>query len=335
MNEAAKDESERMKKPFVLSVAIFHLPLFSFLFSFPMLPFLADFRGELAALMAALIWAVASVIYTGVGRHLSPLFLNLAKGLVAIALILVTLLLQGELFPAVNGHAIALLSLSGAIGIGIGDTAYFEALNCIGARRSLVIESLAPPLAALLALIFLQEYLETAAWFGIALTIAGVTWVVLERVPDTAYPQFRPLRGVGFSLLAALCQASGAVLSRAALAGTNINPLWSTLVRLLGGTLVLLIWIVIQRRSLKELKPLKSRQLLITLTGTAFASTFLAIWLQQISLKYAAAGVSQALSATSPLFVIPVAIAIGEKVSLRAIMGVIAALIGVWLLFSR
>ncbi|WP_421657024.1 DMT family transporter [Leptothermofonsia sp. ETS-13] len=299
-----------------------------------MLSLLADFRGELAALMAALIWAVASVIYTGVGRHLSPLFLNLAKGVVAIALILVILLLQGKLFPTVNDRAIALLSLSGVIGIGIGDTAYFESLNCIGARRSLAIESLAPPLAALLALIFLQEYLDIAAWFGIALTIAGVIWVVLERVPDATCSQLRPLRGIGSSLLAALCQASGAVLSRAALAGTDIDPLWSTLARLLGGTSVLLIWIAIQRRSLKELKPLRSRKLLTTLIGTAFASTFLAIWLQQISLKHAAAGVSQALSATSPLFVIPIAIAIGEKVSMRAIVGVIVALSGIWLLFS-
>jgi drug/metabolite transporter (DMT)-like permease len=297
--------------------------------------FADSFRGELAALTAALIWAVAAVIYTGVGRYLSPLILNLAKGLVAIALMLVTLVLRGELFPAVPDTAMILLCFSGVIGIGIGDTAYFESLNCIGARRSLVIGSLAPPLAAVLALIFLQEELSTPAWLGITLTIAGVIWVVLERVQDRTQPQFRPLRGIGFSVLAALCQATGAVLSRAALAGTEINPLWSSLVRLLAGTLILLIWIGLQHRSWKEFRALRSQKLLAMLIPTAFASTFLAIWLQQISLKYAATGIAQSLSATSPLFVIPLAIAQGEKVSLRAILGVIVALAGVWLLFSR
>lgn len=297
--------------------------------------FITEFRGELAALTAALIWAGASVIYTGVGRYLPPLLLNLAKGLIAIVLILLTLLLRGELFPSVSQSAILLLGLSGAIGIGIGDTAYFESLNCIGARRSLVIESLAPPLAAVLALVFLNEKLAIGAWFGIALTIAGVTWVILERVHDDNLTPHHVLRGLGFGLLAAFCQASGAVLSRAALAGSTIDPLWSTLVRLVAGVLVLLIWVVVQKRSIKEFRPLRSRKLLSILIGTAFASTYLAIWLQQTSLKYAAAGVAQSLSATSPLFVIPLAIAMGEKVSLRAILGVLVALIGVWLLFTR
>jgi drug/metabolite transporter (DMT)-like permease len=292
-----------------------------------------DFRGELAALGAAVIWAAASIVYTGIGKQISPLILNLLKGLIAIGLILLTLMWKGGLVSDASHAAIALLSLSGAIGIGIGDTAYFASLNAIGARRSLVLEALAPPLAAVLALVFLDEKLAITSWLGIALTIVGVTWVVLERVPDDDRPHLNPARV--FGLVAAFCQASGAVLSRSALAGTSIDPLWSTLVRLGAGVLVLLIWAVLQQRSVQELKPLSSRQLLMTLIGTAFASTYLAIWLQQISLKYAPAGIAQSLSATSPLFVIPLAIGIGEKVSLRAIAGVLVALGGIWLLFSR
>ncbi|XGW00470.1 MAG: DMT family transporter [Leptolyngbya sp. BL-A-14] len=298
------------------------------------LSFFIDFRGELAALSAALIWAIASVIYTGIGRQLSPLVLNLAKGLIAIALLLLTLLLKGELLPQVSVSAIGLLVLSGVVGIGFGDTAYFEALNCLGARRALVLESIAPPLAAVMALVFLQERLAIGAWAGIALTIAGVTWVVVERTHETLRPQRHLWRGTAFGLLAALGQASGAVLSRAALAGTAIDPLWSAFIRLVAGGVVLLVWLLLQQRTLDNLKPLRSPRFLLLLTGTAFASTYLAIWLQQISLKYTAAGIAQSLSATSPLFIIPIAIALGERVSVRAIVGVLLALGGVWLLFS-
>jgi drug/metabolite transporter (DMT)-like permease len=135
--------------------------------------------------------------------------------------------------------------------------------------------------------------------------------------------------------LAALGQASGGVLSRAALAGSEIDPLWSTFVRLLGGQFVLLLWATGQQRSLQEFQPLSNRRLLVTLIGTAFASTYLALWLQQISFKYTAAGVAQSLLATSPVFVLPIALAMGEKVSLRAILGVLVAITGVWLLFNR
>ena len=145
---------------------------------------LADFRGEVAALGAAFIWAAASIVYTGVGRQLSPLVLNLVKGLIAIALLFLTLVFLGKLLPSVSLVPVLLLLISGVIGIGIGDTAYFAALNSLGARRALVLESLSPPLGAFLALVFLQEQLAPLAWLGIGLTIAGVTWVVMERSPQ-------------------------------------------------------------------------------------------------------------------------------------------------------
>ena len=297
---------------------------------------LADFRGEVAALGAAFIWAAASIVYTGVGRQLSPLVLNLVKGLIAIALLFLTLLFLGKLLPSVSLMPVLLLLLSGVIGIGIGDTAYFAALNSLGARRALVLESLSPPLGAFLALVFLQEQLAPLAWLGIGLTIAGVTWVVMERSPQPngtlTHP---PLRGIIAGLVAAAGQAIGAVLSRAALAGTDVDPLWSTLIRLLAGILMLLIWFSAQKHPIQKLAPLRSRRLWGIVIMAAFASTYLGIWLQQIALKYAPTGIAQSLSATSPLFVIPFAIATGEKVSLRAVFGAAIALAGVWLLFVR
>ena len=58
------------------------------------------------------------------------------------------------------------------------------------------------------------------------------------------------------------------------------------------------------------------------------------IWLQQISLRYAAAGVAQTLFATSPLFVIPIVACTGERVSVRALLGALLAILGVGLLFG-
>ncbi|NET37069.1 MAG: DMT family transporter [Cyanothece sp. SIO1E1] len=293
------------------------------------------FRGELAALSAAFLWAVSTVVYGRLGGRLAPLVLNLAKGVIAIAFILLTLFLRGDFLPRLPGSALGLLLLSGAVGIGLGDTAYFAALNHLGARRALLMESLAPPLAAVLALLFLSEQLQLQAWMGILLTVLGVAWVITERVPITTQISTHPLSGVGFGMLAALGQASGAVLSRAALANTTIDPLWSALLRLVAGVLVLLVWIYGQKRSQQWFEPLGSMRIV---GGVAIASclgTYLAIWLQQISLKYAAAGIAQALSAISPLFVLPIAVWSGERVSLRAIAGVIIALGGVWLLLSQ
>lgn len=267
-----------------------------------------------------------------------PLALNATKGAIAIALLLLTLIIRGDLFPAVSPIPVLLLMLSGVLGIGLGDTFYFESLNYLGARRALLMEALSPPLSALLALVFLQEQLSFNNWLGITLTLAGVTWVVSEQTPSSS-PQpstssAHTLRGVGYGLLAMVGQASGAVLSHAVLAHSSISPLWSTLFRLGAGVLVLLLWIVAKRPFSWGFKPSQSRQLLLIIAVTAFFSTYLGIWLQQTSLKYSPAGIAQALSNTSPLFVLPIAVWMGDVVSVRAILGVCVALSGIWLLFS-
>jgi drug/metabolite transporter (DMT)-like permease len=81
--------------------------------------FFLNYRGELAALSAALIWAIASLIYVGLGKQMQPLLLNFAKNGVAIALILLTLLLQGDFEPQIGslnlGERVSWRSITGVL----------------------------------------------------------------------------------------------------------------------------------------------------------------------------------------------------------------------------
>jgi uncharacterized membrane protein len=143
-------------------------------------------RGEIAALAAAFLWALATVIFGKLGKYLSPLVLNLVKGSMAVLMLASTLLLLQQAPAGLNALTLGLLIASGVVGIGLGDTAYFAALNQLGPRRALLMETLAPPMAALLALIFLGETLSLASWLGIVLILLGVMGVISERVPQPA-----------------------------------------------------------------------------------------------------------------------------------------------------
>ncbi|PSF35655.1 EamA family transporter [Aphanothece hegewaldii CCALA 016] len=295
---------------------------------------LLNLTGELAALGAAFLWAASSIVYSLLGQKISPLQLNCLKGSIAIVLIIFTLLLTHQEFPEFALIPAIFLGFSGVIGIGLGDTAYFAALNQLGARRTLLVETLAPPISALIALVAFQETLKPLAWYGILLTLIGVAWVITERTPSITVSLANPTRGIIWGLLAALSQAVGGVLSRFALLESDITPLWSTLIRISAGTMTALILLLLSSRKSENHKIIWSRRLAGIITLTSFGSTYLGIFLQQTSLELIPVGIAQTLSGTSPLFVLPLAAAMGEKISLRAILGVLIAMGGISLLFQ-
>ncbi|MEM8673999.1 MAG: DMT family transporter [Cyanobacteria bacterium P01_G01_bin.67] len=294
---------------------------------------LNNFVGEIAALSAALLWAVSSVVYSRLGLRITPLQLNLYKGLIAIAMILITLLIQRETFTDLSAITFGLLFLSGVIGIGLGDTAYFAALNSLGTRRTLLLETASPPMGALLALVFIGEALTTSAWYGILITILGIAWVISERNPLDRVSISR--QGIIWGISAAIAQATGAVISRYALTQSEITPLASTLIRLIGGTVIVLGLILMPVTKQTVIKWQLSWRSFGIIAIAAFGSTYLGIWLQQTSLKFAPTGIAQTLLATSPLFILPIVALQGEKISWRAILGVGIALGGIALMFIR
>jgi len=292
-----------------------------------------NYIGEIAALSAAFLWAISSAIYSRLGLKIPPLQLNLYKNLIAIALILITLLIQSVPLINLSIANIALLFLSGIIGIGLGDTAFFKALNSLGARRTLLLETCSPPMGALLALIFIREQLTYSAWSGILLTIMGIAWVISERNPVNKISVSR--QGIIWGILAAISQATGAVVSRFALIQSDISPLQSSLIRLVGGTVIVIGLLFLPVAKQSTVKWQLSWRSLGIIAIASFGSTYLGIWLQQTSLKYAPAGIAQTFLATSPLFILPIVALQGEKISQRAILGVIISLGGIALMFSR
>jgi len=294
---------------------------------------MGDFRGEIAALSTAILWAIATVIYGKVGITIPPLLLNAIKGILAIASIGLTIIIWRGDTAALPLIPMILLLASGAIGIGLGDTAFFNTLKNLGARRTLLLETLAPPLTAVLAAIFLNEQLTLQSWGGIFLTVAGVAWVITERSPQGAISAQNLKTGVIWGLLAELAQATGAVLSRTALMNTSVSPLWSSLLRISAGVAIAILLILLQGRQKQFLQIQWTWRVVGLLIVAAFIGTHLAIWLQQTGLKYAPAGVAQTLASTSPLFALPLAALQGDRITPRALGGVCLAIAGIGLLF--
>ena len=302
--------------------------------------------GELAALSAAGVWAMASVLCAQLGKAKIPaLVMNFIKCTIALGLLWLTMfLLEGIVWPStLTRSELIALAISGIIGLTIGDSAYFGALVRLGPRRTLLFSTLGPPATALMAWPVLDEPITLGMILGMFLTMGGIAWVILERTnapanEDEPTPTDKPrlsrteMAGIAFAILGVLCQATGNILTK--LGGEHISSLATSVVRLSFGVIGLSMIVGFTKYRLAVMIPFKTREHAIKILIATFLGTYLGIWLLVTGLQYASAGVAATLSSMSPVFILPLAaIFLDERPSARAIFGAVIAVIGVALLF--
>ena len=298
--------------------------------------------GGFAALFSAILWAISAIIFRKLGRSIPPSELNLVKGSIAVILLIITSLVMREKLPQMPIFILVLLVASGAVGIGIGDTAYFKSLNHLGSRLALLLAMLAPPMTGLIAWMFLGESISLPGWVGIAITIAGIIWVISEEQTPEQNSNINLKLGIKFAFISALAQAIGAVITRYALTSVEVtvSALQVSIIRLLAGILYLIFVIYFSKtNNFTWMKQSNDQHfsrwnLLRMIALVGFLGTYSAIWLQSISIQYAPVAIAQTLLSTSPLFILPIIAFQGERISFRAVGGVILSLAGIILLFS-
>ncbi|PCK30373.1 DMT family transporter [Pseudoalteromonas piscicida] len=289
--------------------------------------------GEAAAIAAAGVWAGSTILYKQFSHHLSPFELNVSKGVIASALMILSLFIVGDLMFPTLLSSWGWLIASGILGIAIGDSAYFAALRNIGPARTLVIESLAPAIAGILNIVLLGVYLSTSAWLGIAVTTLGVMIAIKPSKSQPVMDKRHYLLGIAFALTAATCQAAGMVLSKGALNNENISSLWAALIRLASGTLfVACIVSYLKSQSLHKALTLKQIDGKNWLFVAVFFGTFIGLWLQLISVNHTDPAIAQTIFATAPLMVMTIGLLRKEIITRTMMLGGVTALIGVFLL---
>lgn len=281
--------------------------------------------GIAVALTAAFFWALSARFYGHSAQQWSVILLNLTKNLVAVVMLGgVMLWLPGS--HNISMSTVVVLMLSGFIGIGIGDTALFAALKRMGEQNTLLLaETLAPLIVIALGWLLLAEQLSLMHYIGIVVVLLATDMAIGWRKDKSL-----DLVGVALTLLAAACQATGALVSRYYLTETELPVLDSALWRLLGGLLFALLalaWLVQQKRRIR-CQPLTLNQSVKLLTAILLG-TVLGVFMLQWSLDLLAAGLAQTLLATSPLFAIFVALVLGERPTKRQVSALLLGLVGV------
>lgn len=299
---------------------------------------MSEHVGEIAGLGTALCWAGSSLLFTRAGRRVGTLPLNVLRMAIALALAAVVgLVWHGRALPTDAGaERWWWLGLSGFVGYFLGDLCQFRAFVELGARLTLLLMALAPPLTALIGWALLGEELSALALLGMALTLAGVAWVLSERTarPAATGPGgSRLVRGVLLGVGGALGQAVGLVLSKRGMAG--YEPFAAAQIRMIVGFLCFAALAAAVGAWPRVRAAVRDREALRYTAAGAALGPFLGVSLALFALQHTAAGVAASLLSTSPVFVIPLAAWFeGERASLRGVLGAVVAVVGVALLFA-
>ncbi len=296
----------------------------------------ASIYGESAALFTAFCWTITSLAFESAGKRVGSLSVNIIRLFFAIAIYIVFLgIYRGNILPFdATAHQWIWLSLSGIAGFVIGDLFLFQAFVIIGARLSLLIMSLVPPIAAVLGRIFLNEILDSVSILAMIITVSGIALVILNKKKGEKLKSNIPLIGLGVAFLGAIGQAGGLVLSKYGMG--DYDPFASSQIRIFAGAVGFTVMFTIMKKWNNIAIAFKDKQALKRISlGTVFGP-FLGVSFSLVAVKYIDTGIAATIMSITPVLIIPAVILLKkEKVSAKEAIGALIAVMGVAILFLK
>ena len=298
------------------------------------------FTGEIAALFTSLCWSLSAVGFSLAGRQISSQVINRVRVTLAfIALLLINWIFYGQPVPLSAGtERWFWLTLSGIVGLAIGDAFLFRCYQLVGPRIGLLLYSLSPVFGIAIAWLFFREQLTARQFLGVLITLGAIGWVVLTRPVQQAgqKPGKLPALGILFGILAALGQAGGLVLSRQGMAG-KFPPFAGSLIRMIAAILSLWVIAIFQKQVSKTFTAVSQHP--PAFGWIAFGAAFgpvIGVSVSLLAVQHAEIGVASTLMALPPVFMLPISYFVfKERFGWQAVAGTLLAIAGVALLFLQ
>jgi len=293
------------------------------------------YLGEFSALLVAFFWTVTALAFERASLRIGSLSLNVIRLIMGfVFLTLFIWIKRGMPFPSdATGYNWLWLSISGLIGFVFGDLFLFKAYAMIGSRFSMLIMTMAPPIAALTGWFALGEKLMPLHLLGMFLTLLGISMAIFVRKAGKKGISMKlSLKGSLFAFLGAAGQGVGLVLSKVGM--QEYDPFAATQIRLIAaiaGFAILTTWL---GRWKQVIVATGNKQGMSSAALGSFFGPFLGVSFSLLAIKYTQTGIAATIMAIVPILIIPpVVILYKEKVKVLEIIGSVISITGVSLLF--
>ena len=290
----------------------------------------------LAALAAALSWAISSILAADPSKALGAIaFVRLRMAMVFVMLAAWIALTGG--WRSLEAAHVAPALVSGFIGILIGDAALFAAMNRLGPRRAGMLFASNAVFSVILGWLFLNERLGLLTLSGIVIALIGVVLAILYGKRSSQIHEWEAVKGplwigVAIGLFSGLCQAVGALIARPVMT-TGVDPATIACIRV--GVAALGLTLAMQFIPSTKAKTSVTPRMAAQIALSGLAAMGIGMTLLLYALRGGNVGVVTTLSATTPAIVLPMLWwRTGERPPAMAWVGAGLVIVGSGLIFA-
>ena len=277
--------------------------------------------------------------FESAGKRVGALSLNLIRLVIGLGFLTIyNAIFNDGFLPSASEYQWFWLALSVVVGFVLGDLFLFRAFILIGARLSMLIMALVPPIAALIGWITLGEVLSGMEFLGMGITLVGIVLVISTKLDIKKGGLGKTLKagplvlGCLLALGGALGQAAGLVLSKKGM--QDMNAFEATQIRIMAGVVGFTLVITLFKRWGHLLGALKDLRAMKFMTLGSFTGPFLGVSFSLLAVQHTDTGVAATLMALTPVMIIPPAILLNkERIRIIEIIGAIVSIGGVALFF--
>ena len=292
--------------------------------------------GEISGVLTAMCWTASAMSFSLATRRAGSLAVNITRLVFAMGMFMVwSKVMRGIWTPSdASTEAWKWLSISGLIGFVAGDYCLFRSYSFQSAKLSMLIMSLAPPVATLAGSIILHERLTLLNGLGMVLVLSGIAIVILKQ-PESETNKSRlnyPVKGLLLALGGAVGQGVGAVFSKLGMG--SYDPFASSQIRAITGILGFIVIISFAREWRSINLSLRNNKAIVPLAIGSFFGPFLGVSLSLLAFQHTSVGIASTLIATVPVFIlIPSVLIFHEKLNWKEVVGAFLAVGGMAIFF--
>ena len=286
--------------------------------------------GIMGALGSAATWALICILAQSLSGRLTSAGINAFRALVGGLIIFIGAVATGYGAEIVTMPLWVALTLWASILIGYagGDTVFFLGMQDLGVTRAHTLSMVHPLMSTIAGIVLFGEVMTATRAAGVLLVVGGLALIVTGQSEGSAEASRARRSGIKLVLVAAVAWTVGSVMLKPPL--QVVSPVTASAVRspLVGAVLWLTPW---ARGTWRTVRLTRGREALVLAAICLFSA--ISPILYTVGIKYAGVAIGSVLSTTSPLFTIPLEVAVlGRWPTRRTVLGAVTTVCGIALM---